>query len=206
MDIKQLTDLLEKPIFVTDELRFPLSIQSVANKRYSDAVISSVFRMKPELDFNYNKQKLNEQSSEKHDKPQASKEKILTFCKSEIYFDDRKSVMINMRDITHLENMHEAVHNNKLHQRIYDSMAPDLISPFLSIGYICDAVIESGPTMDQAELRKSCASIKRVAQLASYRTKNFIDIKAIQAKEFYSTQSVFNPIDVVNDIISLTEH
>lgn len=58
MDLKQITDMLEKPIFITEQLEFPVSIQAVANKRYSDAILSSVFRMKPDLvDFTNEKQR-----------------------------------------------------------------------------------------------------------------------------------------------------
>lgn len=110
-----------------------------------------------------------------------------------------------MRDITNMENMHEAIQNNKLLHRIYQSLAPDLISPFQSINYLCDVMLESGPSLDQTIFKRNCTLMKSAAELASFRTKNFLDLKSIQERKFFSNQSVFNPYIVVREIFILAE-
>ena len=58
------------------------------------------------------------------------KEKLMTFGRSDIYFNDRKSVMLNVRDITKMNHLHETIKTNKMLKRIYSSIAADFMGPF----------------------------------------------------------------------------
>ena len=51
MSLKELNDLLEKPVFVNPELLQPISLQDAARNRYSDMILSQVYKMDLSLDI-----------------------------------------------------------------------------------------------------------------------------------------------------------
>lgn len=46
INIEDLQGFLDKPVFVSPDLQYPLSLLSAAQTRYSEQVLSQVFRMK----------------------------------------------------------------------------------------------------------------------------------------------------------------
>jgi len=41
-------------------------------------------------------------------------DKLITFNRNEIYYNDRKSVMLNLRDISDIQNLNKKMKNNNI--------------------------------------------------------------------------------------------
>lgn len=54
MNLADLNKLLDKPVFVNNQLQQPISLLSAAQSRYSDEVLNQVFKMQLELDITRN--------------------------------------------------------------------------------------------------------------------------------------------------------
>ena len=50
MSEKDLNNFLEKPVFVNTELESPMSLETAAKNRYSDAVLSQVYKISLPVD------------------------------------------------------------------------------------------------------------------------------------------------------------
>lgn len=89
--------------------------------------------------------------------------------------------MLNVRDITKIQNMHEAIKSNSILKHVYSSLATDLLSPFESIDSLCQIIQESGgPALqDQRIVHRNCTAIQNSAKTGSYHVKNFLDLNEI---------------------------
>ena len=70
------------------------------------------------MDFNLDitdaKREKTESDKKLEDNDKEAPMRLITFQRNEIYFNDRKSVMLNLRDITKLENLHETIKTNRM--------------------------------------------------------------------------------------------
>lgn len=67
-----LTQLIEKQVFTSSTLRNPISLRNIAQKRYSDFVLSQIFQY-------------------------ADVQKMLTFQRYDIFFNNHMSILLNLR-------------------------------------------------------------------------------------------------------------
>ena len=83
MSLKELNDLLEKPVFVNPELEQPISLQDAARNRYSDMILSQVYKMDFNLDITDANKKDNKivdlEKKEENKKEAAAPSKLITF-------------------------------------------------------------------------------------------------------------------------------
>ncbi len=87
---KELHAILHRTVFVSRENGNALSMLSAANSRYSDYMLSQQYRYKCKTNSKFLKH--------------ASKDdKIVSFLRNEIIFDGKKSMVINVRNLTEQE-------------------------------------------------------------------------------------------------------
>lgn len=96
--------------------------------------------------------------------------------------------MLNLRDVTKNEDMHDAMQMNRLMKRVFSSLAADFMGPFSSITYICEIMEESDDMIDLDMLKHNCSIMKNAAKIASLKTKTFLDLERIQNKTFTSNR------------------
>ena len=100
--------------------------------------------------------------------------------------------MLNLRDITKLENLHETIENHRILKRIYASIGQDFIGPFQSINYLCDTMIHKTAAAvccdknmnDTMAIQQNCKFIANTSKFASIRAKNFLDLSMIERGAF----------------------
>ena len=91
---KDLHGLLMKPLFVNREHGNRLSFFGTANSRYSDSVLGQTYIYKmPKNQANFAKSPLATYNS-------YSRERIVCFQRAEIIFNGKKSIVINVRDLS----------------------------------------------------------------------------------------------------------
>lgn len=144
-ELKDLNNLIDKPVFVDKERNQPISLLGAAQNRYSDQLLGQVYKMQLELDITHNSEEIAQNASGRA--KEASK-KLVTFNRSEIYFNDRKSVMLILRDLSKGEDMVDAARLNRLLKCVYESLEVDLVGSFSSINYICEVMVESQGAID----------------------------------------------------------
>lgn len=117
-------------------LSTPISLLGAAQNRYSSELLSQVYKMKLDQDKSHNNGITKKVASESQMDSRVSgvhKEKLITFIKSEIYFNERKSVMLNIRDITDNEVMNDIIPTNRLLKCACESLASDFVSDFSAV-------------------------------------------------------------------------
>lgn len=72
--------MLEKPVFVNAELEQPISLQEAARNRFSDVILSQVYKMDFSLDFTEaKKEKVEDLEKKEENNKEAAPSKLITF-------------------------------------------------------------------------------------------------------------------------------
>jgi len=66
-------------------------------------------------------------------KKSKSKPQLVTFRRNEIIFDNRKCIMLNLRDVTDQENMIQVLENNKTGRKMNAELNKELFVPLKTI-------------------------------------------------------------------------
>lgn len=75
-----MNELLEKPVFVNAELEQPISLQEAARNRFSDVILSQVYKLDLSLDITEaKKDKVEDLEKKKENKKEATPGKLITF-------------------------------------------------------------------------------------------------------------------------------
>ena len=127
MTVQELNMLIEKPVFVNTELEAPISLKTAAKNRYSDAVLNQVYKISlPKSNDRAEKERADKYALEMQDK-------LITFTRNEIFYNDRKSVMLNLRDISDIQNLNKKIKDNETLQLAYQKASSELVVPFSQI-------------------------------------------------------------------------
>lgn len=121
-----LVNFLEMPIFLNTELQSPMSLESAAKNRYSDAVLSQVYKVSLPK-----KRKMERTGADRY--AVELQDRLISFNRFEIIFDGRKSVMINIRDISDIQNFNKMLKANDTLRNAYKCLQEELKRPFSSI-------------------------------------------------------------------------
>jgi len=97
---KDLHAVLQKQVFTSREQGTSLSLMTAAQSRYSDLILSSTYKYVRKSD-----NLLNPNDS---DERKVKSEAIISFLRNEVTFNDKKSIVINVRDMTAQEGLYES--------------------------------------------------------------------------------------------------
>lgn len=80
-------------------------------------------------------------------------DKLVSFNRNEIYFNDRKSVMLILRDISDIQNLNKKIKANEKLQLAYQSISTDFQTPFESIEQVMATLDKSHePSTESCQL------------------------------------------------------
>lgn len=113
--------------------------------------------------------------------------------------------MLNIRDVTKMQDLHDTIKNNKLLKRIYKSIASDFMGPFQSINYLCEIMVESNSNLSGQLVLQNCSIMKNAAKFASIKTKNFLDLNMIQRGTFRTNISNFSIHEICYDLLDVLD-
>ena len=95
MDREELNEFLEKPVFVNTEMEAPISLDAAAKNLYSDTVLSQVYKICLPVT---SKKAGGREGASRY--AQQTEDKLISFNRNEIFFNNRKSVILSLRDIS----------------------------------------------------------------------------------------------------------
>ena len=123
---RNLNNFIDKPAFINELLKTPLSLKAVAQNRFSSELLRDEFKLV--LDPS------KTTPADGVDTKFMAGKKIITFRRNDIFFDGRKSVMINLRDLTGDESMFKTVRVSKKLQQANYILAQEVVGPIETIG------------------------------------------------------------------------
>ena len=133
---EDIMEFINKPAFVNDELPTPMSLITAAKNRYSDYVLSQVYR----LHYEKEEGKVSARGAKKKKavavEPAIDNSKKITFRRNEIFFNGRKSVMLNLREVKEMDGVNQQMQVGQVVSQSCSVLSNDLAQPFESIEYI----------------------------------------------------------------------
>lgn len=128
---ENLEAFIERPIFVNVEFNTHLSLVAAVQGRYSDAVLGQIYRL--QVDTKSLGQVGNSDKTEK----------LVTFRKTEIIFKGRKSVMLNIRDISIGLTVNNSMKISKVLRTFESSLSRDALSQQIAIQKLCRMMLRN---------------------------------------------------------------
>ena len=108
MSQKELDHLLQMPLFVNNDKSICMSLMTAAQSRYSDMVIGQAFKLDRQEPKNNAESKTTENVGAKDQTNLSARstvsDKILSFQRNEVIFDNRECIVLNIRDLTDQES------------------------------------------------------------------------------------------------------
>ena len=91
---KDLHALLSKRVFVSDQQNNRLSLLNAASGRYSDSILRNTYKYFVHAQAD----RMSQQESESTENRE--RDRLVSFMRNEVMFDGKKSIVINVRDLT----------------------------------------------------------------------------------------------------------
>ena len=126
-----LDDFIKKPVFSQGDITSRMSLLGAANNRYSKTVLEQAFKLEDPVGGG----RLGNKKAElcDSDSSELLKQRIITFQRSEIIFNNRQSIMLNLRDISMSKAQQMTLDKIEHGKKVNTELANELQAPFSTI-------------------------------------------------------------------------
>ena len=106
-------------------------------------------------------------------KKRKNKTKKITFRKNEIFFMGRKSVIINLRDISQEQSHYKVTQSSNMLKLFESTLSEDLVRPIESIKYLCSLMLKY-ENLSRKQLIQNYRSIMNATKFAQLKVYNLV--------------------------------
>lgn len=130
---------------------------------------------------------------------------MITFNRNELFYNERKSVMLILRDISDIQNLNKKIKDNNTLQAAYQNIQSDLAMPFDKIEEIHEQIM-SNSEKSSKELSQDCQSMRNLAKFMLIHTNNLLDLNLILQEKFIQQFNSFSISSATQDMVRIICH